>query len=254
MTGTITVLVVIAFSFLGIFTLRLVDNRALGALVTGHGMIACILGYVTTTLCFTVLVWYGALQTPFLLVPSFGAFTIVMSFGFLHLLYAPVLQIVDLFVLFAAMGFFCGLMYSQVYAYRSERYLPYAKTIYHAVPLFVLAAVVVATMALGIFPPSQVTWGLWTDLIVGVCIVAFASATGFLLGASCIDDRVKSWIQTVGSSKHAVYPPGVTQVAFQPLAEELWAGAVDAWPRDDMCSGGRLEIYGRAPSGSTVSL
>ena len=226
MTGTITVVVSAVVSFLAVIALRLADPAALGAVGTVYGAMAWALGLLAMALSFTVLVYFGGMYTPFLLVPTISAFTIVMSFGFLRILRTPAAQYWEFATLFGVMGIFCGLMYSQVIAYRSRQGMPYKRTLPAVAVIFSVAALALALVVIEIFPHGVTGQDYLTDVLV----VTLASIVGFLTTVGRIDDLIKAWIHTKTSAAPVVYPPKISLVRFGPLRDALEAKPTDKWP------------------------
>ena len=219
MVGVITAFIVICLVCLGLSVIDLggSGNSEQTSLRIGQGMVAYSLGVFAAVSVLLLLLSYKVLEVQYLVIaPSLYALTLVLGIGYSHWLKQPTLVIQDIVLQYSIMGMFCGLIYSQLIAYRNHG-LQYTCLVMATAALFGLLAAAVQFVARGIAPP----WESYSVYYVDVVVALFACAAGFLLIAPRFDNWVYAFAKTQLGASNCIYPPKVSYLSFPYLKQSL---------------------------------
>ncbi len=182
------------------------------------------LGLLSATLSYIFLCFFGALEASLITAPTLAAFSTTMVFFMLRALQLEEMDFVDIAAMYGIMGMFCGLIYSQVIAYRSFG-LPDSRILALTSLVIAIPAIATALVLRSVVPEWKPYAGWPTDLLVagGACVV------GFLLVAPRIDDWLWHRWQTLSHPSGDVFPPSVTPLRSGPLRRELEDLATEDW-------------------------
>lgn len=226
MVGVVTATIVMGLVYLGLVALDIRDPRSQQAsLKTGQVIVAYSLGVFAAVSVLVLLLAYQVLKVRYLVIaPTLYAFTLILGIGYSRWLKQPTLAVQDIISQYSVMGMFCGLMYSQLTAYRNHG-LQYTRMVVVTAAVFGLSAAVAQIGARMIVPPGEYYSVYFADVVVAW----LACAAGFLLIGPRFDNWLYAWAKTQLDTSNCIYPPHISYLSFPYLKQYLAKATTSDW-------------------------